>query len=258
MTRVLAVTTLVTGIAIVSAQNLTPACTSALGTVATNSDASACLAPAALVGIAASNSSTSLVDPINNWLSSLCAASICSNSTLDFIVNTVTDGCAQELSLLGYNSNQKTEVASAVKQYYPTVRRLVCLKDGNDICITKELQGIQNVVGPLSIDNVVKIAMGGLNSTSSIPKDVTCSNCSKAQYNLINTEIPGLLDDSSKSEFQNQCGASFVDGNTPGGISQTASNGVFVAETQKNGALRLLYPASAGVMLSVLFSAFMA
>ncbi|KAG7098694.1 hypothetical protein E1B28_000607 [Marasmius oreades] len=235
MTRVLAAITLVAGFATVSAQNLTPGCQNALKNIAANQDAAACLTPAALVGIAATNSSTSLVGPIGNWLDSLCGVSPCSNSTLDFVVSTLTSGCSAELSLVGYTSDQQSNIEAVVRQYYPTVRKVVCLKDGNDNCITKTLKAVESVVGPLSIDNLAKIITGSSNlNSSAIPKEVYCSDCTKAQYNIINKEIPNAFD-GSKSDITQQCGSSFVDGQDPSGITQSA-----VASPSKGNAAHML------------------
>ncbi|KAL0575060.1 hypothetical protein V5O48_006905 [Marasmius crinis-equi] len=253
MTRVFATTAFAAGLAIASAQTLSSNCQNALTNIAANSDASACLAPGALVGLAAGNTSTSIVQPINNWLGSVCNASPCSNSTLDFIVNTATDGCSTELSVLGYDSSQKNQVMDIVKQVYPTVRKVVCLKDGNDNCVTKTLQGVESAVGPLSIDNLVKI-VGSLSlNSSTIPQSVTCSNCVKAAYNTINKDFPGTLD-GAKDDATKQCGASFVDGQDPSGITQSAAA---TSGSGNNGAMFGAYPdlaTSALVVLGGLFA----
>lgn len=224
MTRILATTAVAAGLAVASAQTLSQSCQSSLASIAQNGDASQCLAPGALVGIAAANTSTSLVDPINGWLNSVCGAPSCSNSTLEFIVNTATNGCATELSVLGYDSSQKQQIIEIVKQVYPTARKVACLQSGNEKCITKDLKALEGSVGTLSIDNIVKIVGTlGFNS-SSIPKELYCSDCTKAAYNTINADFPGTFD-GSKDEIQQQCGASFVDGQNPSGVSQAASSG---------------------------------
>ncbi|KAJ8077322.1 hypothetical protein AAF712_004197 [Marasmius tenuissimus] len=223
MTRILATTAVAAGLAVASAQTLSSNCQNSLTTIVQNNDASACLAPSALVGIAAANSSQSLVDPINTWVNSVCGSPSCSNSTLEFIVNTVTDGCSTELSVLGYDSSQKAQITEIVKQVYPTARKVVCLQSGNEKCITKELKAVESSIGTLSVDNIVKLVSTLSFNNQTIPKDVYCSDCTKAAYNAINEDFPGTFDD-SKSDIQQQCGASFVDGQNPSGVSQSAAS----------------------------------
>jgi hypothetical protein len=226
MARILAATVLVAGAAVSAQQlSLSANCQTAVKNIAANKDASACLQPAPLIAaVASTDANSSIVEPVNSWLTSLCSASPCSNSTLEFIVNTATDGCATELSLIGYDSSQKSQITDLVKQIYPTARKVVCLKEGNDNCITKTLKGVEASVGTLSANNLAKlVGSANLGIGKDIPKDVQCSNCIKAAYNAINTDFPGVLS-SSKDELSQQCGASFVDGQAPSGITQSAAS----------------------------------
>jgi len=216
-TRTLAISAL---LSFAAAQSLSAGCTKALTTIATSPEANACLTPSPLISII-TNPSASIIDPINNWLGSLCAAPSCSNATLAAIVQNATAGCPTELAGLGFQTNDTTAITTIVQQYYPTVRKVVCLKEGNTNCITQTLTNLQNTVGTLSISNIANLTTA-LQSPN-VPQNVSCTNCIKAATNIIRTDMPGLLNDQS---LQTQCGASFTDGATPSGISQTASNTV--------------------------------
>ncbi|EEB93149.1 hypothetical protein MPER_08239, partial [Moniliophthora perniciosa FA553] len=120
MTRLFAATAIATGFAVASAQSLSQQCTNALASVASNPEAGACLAPAQLVSIVAGGENNSVVEPINAWLNTVCAAAPCNNETLSAIVTNVTAGCTTELSLLGYESYQNAAIIATVQQVYPT------------------------------------------------------------------------------------------------------------------------------------------
>ncbi|KAF9497638.1 hypothetical protein BDN71DRAFT_555856 [Pleurotus eryngii] len=61
-------------------------------------------------------------------------------------------------------------------------------------------------------------------SRGRIPANVTCSNCEKEAFNIITRDYarPPITTDLNAA-FADQCGAAFVDGYTPSGISQSAS-----------------------------------
>ena len=103
-------------------------CTSALGSIATNPDSEACLSPSSLVSIFIGSSDSSVIDPINNWLNSICTVGSCSNATLAAIVTNITSGCPSELGTLGYDAYQPQALIDIVQDAYPTVRQVLCLK----------------------------------------------------------------------------------------------------------------------------------
>lgn len=246
LTRTLTISAL---LSVAAAQiNLSASCTKALTTIATNADANACLTPSPLLPIL-TDSSASVVDPINNWLTSLCAAPSCSNDTIAAIVTNATTGCATDLAAIGYTAESTPAVSALIQQYYPTVRNVVCLKDGNTNCVTQTLTNIQGVLGPLSIQNVLALVAADTNVT--LPANISCTNCLKAAYNAVNTEIPGLF---TTDSVQNECGASFTDGATPAGISETASTKTAASQTKDSGALML--GVSSATLLMIISSAF--
>jgi len=179
----------------------------------------------------------------------LCAAGPCSNATLAAIVNNATAGCSTELTALGFDPSETPAVISAVQQYYPTVRKVACLKDGNTFCVTELLTDIQDAFGPLTISNIPNIVKGF--SVNSVPQNLTCSNCSKAAFNVVNQDVPGLI---PASDAQQECGASFTDGQNPSGVTQTSSD---TAQTGGSGNSALSLSVVPGVSaLVALFGAF--
>ncbi|KAG5641203.1 hypothetical protein DXG03_005774 [Asterophora parasitica] len=232
--------------------SLSQPCTQALTTIATSADANACLTPSPLIPIL-TNSNISIVEPINNWLTSLCAAPACSNNTLAAIVTNVTAGCSTELSLAGFQSGDTSAVTALIQKYYPDVRNIVCLKDGNTNCVTQTLTNIQDIVGPLTVQTTLALFSGNSNLTE-LPSNVTCTSCAKAAYNIVNAEVPGFLGANSE-DLQAVCGASFTDGANPSGITQSASDKAPV-DTKNSGAFTLgaLTGATSLVAISSMFA----
>ncbi|KAJ7901963.1 hypothetical protein B0H14DRAFT_1263393 [Mycena olivaceomarginata] len=202
----------------VSALTISSACQNALTQVATNSDASACLSVSSLLG-AVLQSNTSIITPVDNWLKALCSAAPCSNATLSAVVTNVTTGCSAELSS-GDSSASAATLIPLVEQYYPTARKIVCLTDSNTNCITQTLTNIQSILGTLSISNIGTIIANAV-TTTNLPSNVTCSNCVKEAYNVLNTDFPSTAS-SLTSDLNTQCGANFTDGSTPTGIVESA------------------------------------
>ncbi|KAJ4483284.1 hypothetical protein J3R30DRAFT_1757052 [Lentinula aciculospora] len=208
------------GVSAQSSTGLSSQCTSALAQIATNST-SACLSPSSLIPILTASGNTSIIPSVDSWLNNVCGVAPCSNDTLSAIVTNVTSGCGTELSALGFSSTDTATLISTVQEFYPTVRQVACLEDGNTNCVTETLTNLQDVVGNLTLTSIAGLVASG--SNTSIPSNVTCSNCVKAAYNTVNTAFPDLLG-SESSTLQDQCGASFTDGSSPSGIVESASN----------------------------------
>ncbi|KAJ7497419.1 hypothetical protein FB451DRAFT_1076101 [Mycena latifolia] len=203
----------------VSALSISSACQNALSQVAGNSDANACLSISSLLS-AVIQSNSSIITPVDNMLKALCAAAPCSNATLEAVVTNVTTGCSAELSSAG-SSVSASSITTLVEQYYPTVRQLICLTDSGTNCITQTLTNIQTILGTLSLTNVGDVITNAF-STTEIPSNVTCSNCVKAAYNVLNDTFPDAVS-SEASALQSECGSSFTDGSTPAGIAESAT-----------------------------------
>jgi len=201
-----------------SSMTLSAQCQSALEEIVVSPEAQ-CLNPAGLVPIFLADPSTSLIGPIQTWLTGLCSEGPCTNQALATLVADIFQGCSSDLSSLGITSTDVTSFTASVEEFYPVVRQIACLEDNNanELCIIEELNGIQTVTGTLTIPKL----MNGL--VLNLPQNVTCNSCTKEAYNIIITDIPQVITSDDNSTLSNQCGAAFIDGSTPAGISETAA-----------------------------------
>jgi len=240
-----------------SAQTLSSGCISTLASIAANPDVVTCLNPSPLVSLFITGGNTSVVTPVNSWLTGLCAAASCSNDTLAAITTNLTTGCQAEFAPLGLTN--ASQAVPLVQQVYPVVREIVCLTDNNDngaLCVTQTLQNIQNVTGTITVSVLFSWISNGLPDTV-YSSNVVCTNCVKQTYNVINQDAPTFLNSSTTSTLSTTCGASFVDGQTPSGISESASQSTSPASGSGSGALALNLPPSSalgGASALVLFS----
>jgi hypothetical protein len=239
--------------AFVSADDITPQCKTALTNVIASPDA-ACLDGSALLSLVIQGNNASIIDPINTWLTGLCAQPQCSNDTLAAVVKNVTDGCPDEFSSLGISGSSTADITAQVQAAYPPIRQAICLKDTttNTLCVTETLTNIQNLAGTLSADNIANV-IANLKGMTSFPANITCTDCIKQMYNIFKnqfpTEVSGLAD-----PLQSQCGASFLDGATPSDVAEIAKTG-----TSHSGAalaaMSLLSPGTfTGIALSLLLA----
>jgi len=203
------------GIVPVFAQSISSQCLSTLTSIATSSDAQ-CLNAAGLVPIFLNASADTVVPSINTWLTGMCSRSACSNQTLATLVTNVTNGCSSDLSPLGLDVQ---DITTTVQRFYPTVRQILCLYDNstNELCAVEGLYDIYNKTGTNNISTIVAPIFS--------EQDLACSNCSKAAYNIVLSNVPEVITSSVNSSVSNQCGVSFLDGRTPAGITQTAVGG---------------------------------
>jgi len=155
---------------------------------------------------------TSLVKPIDDWLTSMCSAPACTNDNLAVIVNALTSGCAAELTALKLPTDSAS-LLEVFKVGYPIFRKIACLKHGGTFCITETLTNIEKVAGPVAPDTIHAIFSTPPNE---IPAGIICTDCIKETYNLLS---PVIKEPAYKSFFQSKCGDSFVDGKVPSDIT---------------------------------------
>ncbi|TDL24252.1 hypothetical protein BD410DRAFT_767437 [Rickenella mellea] len=231
-------------------------CQNALLGVVGSPDA-ACLNIAGITSIITLSPNSSLVDPVTNWLSGLCSVAPCSNQTLQTIVTNITTGCPDDLSSLGLASTDSSSVAQTVETAYPILRNIGCLKDTttNTLCVTSTLNAAQNASGTtLTLANVLTVLTQLVTGSSTFTKEVTCTNCIKAAYNILKQDDPALATATQvTAAFSTTCGASFLDGQTPSGIVQLSGASGSGTSNTKNGAVSLFSgPAWTGVVISAL------
>ncbi|PCH43908.1 hypothetical protein WOLCODRAFT_26285 [Wolfiporia cocos MD-104 SS10] len=243
-----------------SAISLSSKCQTTLAGLVVSSEAS-CLNAGSLVGLVVAGKNTSLVSPINTWLTGLCSRGACTNETLANVVSNVTAGCQSDLEEYNITATS-AQLTALAQEYYPTARKVACLADTSNnnktLCVTETLTNVQPYTGTITTSNVgdlvSQIAAGDY---PNVPSNVTCTNCTKAAFDVVHGAFPSLFDDSVNSTITGQCGASFIDGAEPSSITETASTAI--ASNSSSGALAAV-PAGAvlGVALASLVTVFSA
>ncbi|KII92266.1 hypothetical protein PLICRDRAFT_88909 [Plicaturopsis crispa FD-325 SS-3] len=228
----------VLGAGLVSAQTLSSGCQQTLAEIAASSEYD-CLNAGALASLAIGGSNTSVVDPINNWLSGLCSQAACSNDTISNAVSNVTSGCSSDLSNAGFSlpSDALSSVIGIVQQVYPVARQALCLKDtsASTNCITQTLTNIQNTYGPLTISSIPSVASTLAGSLSALPANITCTDCNKQILNIANTAYPDVMK-GIMGEASQLCGADFTNGAAATDIQETASNATASSSSKSTSA----------------------
>ncbi|CUA74303.1 hypothetical protein RSOLAG22IIIB_11125 [Rhizoctonia solani] len=107
-TTVLVVAAATVGASAQSLSSLSASCQAAGAAVLTG-PAGTCLGVAGLVNVAMTNSSQSLVTPINSWLTSTCSQPACTNATIESALTNITNGCQSDLNSAGITSGRVLE-----------------------------------------------------------------------------------------------------------------------------------------------------
>lgn len=179
----------------------------------------ACLNPSMLLPILISSGNDSLITPIDNWLTGMCASQACSSNTLSNVVTNLTAGCAAEFNLPP--QSQVSQTVATVQKYYATARKVACLASGNKLCVTSELTLMQPSTG------VINLSQSNVNSILLLgqfvyPPNITCTDCMHGAVTIINQDLPGVIPQASMTRASSTCGTSFVDGGIPPGLIETA------------------------------------
>ncbi|TFY58106.1 hypothetical protein EVJ58_g6621 [Rhodofomes roseus] len=240
----------VAGVQLTSALSISSSCSSTLAQLVTSTETT-CLNAQSLVGLIVSTQNASVVTTVNNWLTGMCSQSLCSNQTLSDVVTNVTSGCASDLQSAGISTSDPSSLVSMVQQYYPTARQAACLADTSNnktLCATELLTNIQSQVGTITKNTLQSVVSEIAGGSVALGSNVTCTDCTKAMYNLAVQADPGLAS-TLNSTVVGQCGASFTDGSEPSTITQTANN---AAASTTSGALSVSAMPLTAVALSSL------
>lgn len=82
--------------------------------------------------------------------------------------------------------------------------------NNNTLCLTETLTNLEPYTGTLTVSNIEAVASQIVAGTvPSVPSNVTCTDCSKAAFNLVEQNFNGLLSGYS-SDVSTTCGSSFV------------------------------------------------
>jgi len=243
------------GAGLISAQfipTISPGCQSILTRIMASPD-TACLNPSSLLSIEINSRQTSIVDTMNNWVTGVCSTTACSNQTITAVIAEITSGCSEELAVvLSFSPYSVPQLTQYALEYYPTARKVACLKNSgsNQLCSTETLNNIQGLLGTLSKDNIPNI-MAQVQSMTSVPSNITCTDCIKEAYNIVTLELPDLVFATGLDSIVNaQCGSNFVDGAAPPEILQVAAT-----NSTSNASLRPLPPVLRGTLSGLVLSA---
>ncbi|KAL0955673.1 hypothetical protein HGRIS_001898 [Hohenbuehelia grisea] len=230
-------TSVTVGAGLASAQqlNLTSSCQNAFAGLLSQPDTAACLRPSALLSIATAGANASIISPINNWLPEFCNAGRCSNETLANATRSVLTGCSTDLEAIGAPLDVESTIIT-VRQLY-TFRKVDCLKEGDALCITKTLTGIQDLLGPLTITSAINTTSRAFNDFN---RNISCTNCMKAAWNVIAQDIPWVGREAAEGT-PHPCGRSFTDGTMPSGITQSLTTATTPAGADSNSATKGIF-----------------
>jgi len=227
-------------------------CSTALGNVLISPQA-ACLNAGSLVNLAL-DANASIVSVIDTWAQGMCAVPACASTDLTAIVKNITDGCLTDINTatatMSLPSVTADQVQAAVASYYPTVRNVACLKDNsaNTLCVTQSLNNVQSLLGTLSINNAMN-DFAKAETLTSIPTNITCTDCIQAAYVQIRTAFPDLVSQSGlTTELNSICPSGFTSGSTPSTVSEVA------VSSKKNGGVRASMAGGAVVAVGAVFA----
>jgi hypothetical protein len=78
------------------------------------------------------------------------------------------------------------------------------------MCITEELNNVQNVIGPLSINNLFSSLTSMFTNPANIPKNDTCTACTQAAFTIAKQDFPSLFNGNTQQTIASECGPDFI------------------------------------------------
>ncbi|THV02374.1 hypothetical protein K435DRAFT_963108 [Dendrothele bispora CBS 962.96] len=239
------------GLVSVNALSLTSSCQDSLRGLLTNEDA-ACLNVLSIASSALQDGG-SVINAVDSWLNGMCSTGACSDINIANLITNVTTGCNDDLANLGLSATEiSSNVINIAQKVYPVVRQGMCLKDDstNQMCITEMLTNLDSIIGGLSLDDLsfVNLMNDVRQLLASGVQKMACTSCVKAGFSIAQQAFPSIVS-AAQPEAEALCGADFVDGSSPEGISDTANPDIFVAQPSgstaaDNGGFALTHSAS--------------
>ncbi|KAG8723868.1 hypothetical protein FRC09_001447 [Ceratobasidium sp. 395] len=219
---------------------LSSSCQNALNDTA-NGPAGTCLNVRGFVDIyTETQGSESLISPVDSWLSSICSQPACTNATIDAVISNFSAGCRTDLVQENVMDDQVQTIVGYIKTYYPVAREVVCLKDSNasgQFCVSDGLKRLENQIGaPLTPNNLRNPIYSSLTLNSIMKKNVICTDCMKAGWNMVKPYTDSTDRAEIDSELDGVCGSGFANSPAPASIQRTANSGTQAANDSQNGA----------------------
>jgi len=230
-------------------KGLSAPCSGAVDAAISNTEISQCFNVLNVIPILSLTSNESIIPPINSWLAGVCAAAPCDNSTLQTVSSNITTQCAPDLDSHGFNSTLVSNIVADLVKYYPTIRKIACLEESSNstLCVTQLLDDVQAAVGaPLSINEILQIPKQ-VQSTGTIPQNITCNDCTQAAWAILEQDVPQLATiPQVASAVSSQCGAAFASA-SPGVLPSDIIEGTGTAAPTASGtAAKAISSPSAG------------
>jgi hypothetical protein len=214
---------------------LTAECRDAVTGLVSGSELSQCLQVNNLLPIL-NNGDTSVIPNINDYLTGLCSADACNQTTIDNATELVTTACATDLSRFGVTE----DVVRFVMNAYPTAREVACLStndtelvnangtsmtsnsssNSSTFCPTALLYKAQDYLGANFTNSYIDSLILGANATAyqqilAVPRNGSlltefgCNDCVAAGLEVVIRDYPQLenktfqLDASNVEEYTN-------------------------------------------------------
>ncbi|QRV95889.1 hypothetical protein RhiJN_23907 [Ceratobasidium sp. AG-Ba] len=209
--------------------SLSQPCNQALGQLFTpGSPAANCLNTVGLLNILTTSSGQSYVPSCDAYLKATCSQPACTTETANAIINSITEGCSSDLLARNWSPEQLNSLLQDKFKYYNATRQVFCLRDttSNQLCITTTMSMIEQMKGePLNAGTVVsEIPQVLRNHNITVPKNISCTQCTQAAYTIARANLPSESSVKSWDTFWiNQCGDNFISENIPTSIAQTAN-----------------------------------
>jgi hypothetical protein len=93
-----------------------------------NAQLSPCLNILGAIAVATTATNTSLITPLNNWVTGFCAANPCDPVLLNQASSNITTGCAPDIQSVGVNAAGVATLLKTIVGQYDTVRSVACLQ----------------------------------------------------------------------------------------------------------------------------------
>lgn len=208
---------------------LSSGCASSLVGLVTNSNISTCLALPNAVGALTSAGNNSVIPGLQSYLSgSICGSGkpVCSSSQLSSANGTLLQGCSSDLQ-----SNNGQNIPALIYYFinnYSKLREAACLQNqSGSYCLIDGMYGLQNATGQqISFSGIQGILSNQQTQQQSLQalaqnKTAFCTDCNKGLYSVL---FNGTSNQQVQGAVSQTCNSSFVDGQIPSTLKNTASS----------------------------------
>ncbi|RXK38305.1 hypothetical protein M231_04478 [Tremella mesenterica] len=213
-------------VGVLSVNALSAGCEAQVGLLAIGSVGS-CLALTSLLPVLSTNGS--IIDPLNAYLSTLCASSTptCDNSTLSSAQSSVSSACSSDISAGGTGATEIDGLLTILKSY-PQIYGAGCSKNSTSsgYCVTETLTTIQNDTNSQITTSFLTSLLSGDSTalstvSSALGSGNLCTGCVEQIYLEALSANATISSSPVGSALTSQCGSSFGQ-TTPSGVSTTS------------------------------------